>query len=113
MRPSELERGDSVHIDWDDLSPESGDSGENSTDEARESVTRGDWPRTYEVQDTDTEDLGLAEVVVVALVAGCDHYTLRQVGDNVPTMSHEAGAEREVAVEDIDTFESASELSYD
>jgi len=92
MNLSDLERGDSVHIDHD------ADSG---------------WPQTYEVMDTETEDIGLAEIVVVALVAGCDRYTLRQVGDNVPSINHEDGEEMEVAADDISTFDSAADISYD
>lgn len=89
MKPSDLERGDSVLVAHDDV--------------AR-------FPKTYEVHDVGTKDIGLAEVVVVALMAGCDQYTLRQVGDNQPVLKSEEGAELELDADDISTFESAEDI---
>lgn len=85
----QFERGDTIHVDHDDP----------------------DWPHTYEVMDTDVEDIGLAEIVVVAVVAGCDRYTVRRVGDDDPTLKHEAGAELTIDAEDIGDWDEMEQPS--
>jgi hypothetical protein len=68
------------------------------------------FPKTYEVHDVNTKDIGLAEIVVVALMAGCDRYTLRQVGDNQPTLKSAEGTELELDMDDISTLDSAKDI---
>jgi hypothetical protein len=83
MELTDIERGDTIRVVHDE----------------------DDWPETYEVMDTEFKDIGIAGIVVVALVAGCDRYTLRKVGGNKPKLKHEAGAETELDYDAVDVFD--------
>lgn len=67
-----------------------------------EDVSAGDTLRlqgdVYEVRDVDVQDIGLAEVVAIALQKDGDSYVLRQVGDNTPKLIPEDDSENEVVL---------------
>lgn len=88
MNPRNLECGDRVHVVHDGAEL---------------------FPHTYEVLGADYQDIGLTEVVVVALRAGCDRYKLRGV-DGWTLVHDETGREVPIEREDINTLDNPEDI---